>query len=664
MSDHAELKTIFFNEIEEIQIKVNHLKKEIVSFIKNLEIRKSPQTKITHLIALTEKLTFLQNSIQVQEEFFPLNDKRGELLHQISSDITLFKSKIYTHNNLINAIEFAQKSKKVSDELKSIMTYYINPNEKSTAKKMGTIVNAIDGLAKTYVKNMEKLGTSLEHSLYIEKNKVKTLKGLSTNYIQDAKDKALKYNRDGALFLYNEDVLYNIMFCVKNREVRQKAYILLLSANSHVNQKFDNDKVLAEILAQRQQMAQLHYHEDYAELTMSTYLLSTSQEVLKYLNQASEQLSPAYNIYLNEIKKLARKDGISDIQAWDIFYYNGILSENTGDSVYTDFNEYFEIEPFFKSFFKLMEKQFNLTFNEVVAEEFLEGQLYKKLKGEVFAYEVIDNITGHTGYLLLDKFSSSRKKETRFICYNVNSCYYMDSQNTLSKPVGYVSLALEKNTTHLGFYEMKTIMHEFGHFLHFNFKSPNDKNLGWDLIEVPSQYIEQWMYNYETTKMFSNLGGKKLPKRLFKKMMEKEMYLNVASNYGCIEKYMKKIQLHKNVKQNIGKNPSEVYQLEHHLEGNITRDLYMLADDYRGDYAATEYIYLYSEAISYQLFKKWKNEGAHQNNHHARFLFTKVFNHPIHKQTKNVFSRVVNLKENNILELITKGLDLKLVGLN
>jgi Zn-dependent oligopeptidase len=667
MSNYPELKNVFFNEVEEIQTKVCALKKEMSLFIENLNIRQKPITQLKKLIAFNEEMDFLQNSIQIQQEFFPLNNDRGEKLLKINTDITTFKSKLYSHDNVIDAFQYIQKTKTVEENVKKLaqsfaMIQNISLEEKAMTKKMANLTTSIETLAKKFVKNTEDLGKNLEHSLHFTKNEIKKLKGLHKSFITEAKETAQKYNKEGALFLYNEDVFYTIIFSVHNREVRKIAYEYILKANSHINKKYDNDKILSEIFVNRQKMAQLHNYADYSELTISKYLISTSKEILNYLAKAQEDLSPAYQNYLTEIQKLAKKDNIENLQAWDIFYYNGLLTDTLESGIYTEFSEYFDRDYFFKAFFKLISKQFNLTIKDIDAKEFLEGKLYKKLHDEVFAYELTDNVTGQVGYLLLDKFFSNRKKENRFICYNVNSCYDMDD-NTLSKPVGYISLALNKEEPCLGFYEMKTIMHEFGHFLHFNLKSPMDANLSWDLIEVPSQFMEQWMYNYETVKTFSNLEGKKLPKKVFNTMIKRELYLDIANTYGSIEKYIKKIELHQNI-ANITTHPSEAYQLEYHLERNITRDLYMLAEDYKQEYAATEYVYFYSEGLAFQLYKAWVESGAHRGTEQARALFTEVFNHPVEKSTRKVFSKIVNLKENNILELITKGMDVKLLGLN
>lgn len=669
MSNYPELKSIFFNDLEEIQEKVSILKKEMAHFIENLNIRQNPTLQVKKLIAFNEHMDFLQNSIQIQQEFFPLNHERGENLLKINTSITTFKSQLFSHDNLVNALKYIQKTKTVTQETKKLAEAFadiqnINLNEKAVGKKMAGLTTAIEALAKKFVKNTENLGKNLEHSIYFEKNEIKKLKGLDKSFVNQAKESAKKYNKEGALFLYDEDVFYTIIFSVHNREVRQKVYEYIVKANTYVNKKYDNDKILSDIFTKRQKMADLYNYNDYSELTISKYLISTSKEILTFLSKAQEDLAPAYANYLSEIKKLAQKDNIEELQAWDIFYYNGMLTEQLESGIYSEFSQYFEREHFFTIFFKLVSEQFNLTIKVIPSEQFLEGKLYKKLHEEVFAYELTDNLTQQVGYLLVDKFLSARKTESRFICYGVNSCYDMDGNNALSKPISYISLALNKEEKHLSFYEMKTIMHEFGHFLHFNFKSPMDANLSWDLIEVPSQFMEQWMYNYETVKMFSSLEGKKLPKKVFKKMIERELYLDIANTYGSIEKYMKKIELHQNIAHFKNTQPSDNYKLEHHLERNITRDLYMLAEDYKQEYAATEYVYFYSEGLAFQLYKAWQEAGAHKGTEQARFVFTQIFNHHVEKDTKKVFSKVVNLKNNNILELITKGIDVKLLGLN
>lgn len=669
MSEHQELMPIFFNEVEEFKALASSAQKEMKNFVETLNAKGNLCAKLKKLLALNEKMDYIENCIQVQEEFFPLNEKRGKTLSKLRVSLNTFKSNLYTHEKLLHVLEYAIKSDKIDSELKGMLKNFfkvenIELNQSGRVKKLAKISNAIDKLGKDFVSNTEKLGKNLEHSIYIEKNNLRKLKGLDISYINVAKEKAKKYNRDGALFLYDESVFYTILFSVQNRDIRQQAYKLLMSANSHINKKYNNDDILAKILTHRHKMAELFDAKDYSELTISNYVLSSSKEILHYLNKAQNDLEPAYQCFLEKIKNLASKDGVVDIQPWDVFYYKGVLADDIDPQIYTNFRKYFDIDYFFKTFFKLMSKQFNLTFKEISAKEVMSGKIYNKLAEEVFCYEVIDNTSNKHGYLVLDKFASKRKKEDRFICYSVNSRHYLDDKGTMSNAVGYISLALDKSDNHLAFYEMKTIMHEFGHFLHFHFKSPSDIDLSWDLIEAPSQFLEQWMYNYETIKMLSNLNGKKLPKTIFNKMMEKEMYLDISYNYGNIEKYTKKIELHKMYKNNLEKNPSEIYQLEHHLECNIVTDLYMLSEDYQQEYAATEYVYLYSESIAFQLYKTWLEAGAHHNNEHARFLFTNVFNHSSQKKSKNVFSKFVNLKENNILELITKGLDVKLVGLN
>src|SRR3546814_8978553 len=73
--------------------------------------------------------------------------------------------------------------------------------------------------------------------------------------------------------------------------------------------------------------------------------------------------------------------------------------------------------------------------------------------------------------------------------------------------------------------DVGTFLHEFGHLMHWIFAgqqgyaAQNPMELVNDVIEAPSQLLEEWVWDYDTLKRFAtNAAGESLPVALVEKM--------------------------------------------------------------------------------------------------------------------------------------------------
>lgn len=177
--------------------------------------------------------------------------------------------------------------------------------------------------------------------------------------------------------------------------------------------------------------------------------------------------------------------------------------------------------------------------------------------------------------------------------------------------------------------------------------------MSWDLVEMPSQFLEHLVYDYEFMKEFSNhyQTNEKMSQEFFLKIIENQQFFDSYYIYCNIQTYKTQLWIHENFKPYSSKNLQEIVEGKLSKNGiiyNIAKDNYMTDIDHNQDYGPSGYIYLYSAQLAYQLYqKKPKN---------LRRIFTNTFNSSKNKNLRTHMAQNFNLKQIDIHDFIKKGL--------
>ena len=404
-----------------------------------------------------------------------------------------------------------------------------------------------------------------------------------------------------------------VMQYAQNRELRHtlhKAYATRASDLGPAER--DNGPIIERLLVLRAQEAELLGFKNYAELSLATKMAESPEAVISFLTDMAKRARPYGIRDVKELEKYARDTlGIDPLLSWDRAY----ASEKLREARYC-FNEeqvrsYFPLPKVLSGLFGLAEKLFGIRITPAEASVW---------HPDVRFFHVTDK-DGHViARFYADLYARAGKR----------SGAWMDSARDREKledgsirtPVAYLvcnfTPPVDDNPSYLTHREVETIFHEFGHGLQHMLTRVDVADLSgingveWDAVEMPSQFMENWTWNYETLASLSEQKDTKEPlsRELFDKMLAAK---NFQSGLFCLRQlefalFDMRIHTEKNP------NYAEILRDVRHLVSVTSYEEYdrfaqSFAHIFAGGYAAGYYSYKWAEVLSADAFSAFEEAG-------------------------------------------------------
>jgi oligopeptidase A len=193
-------------------------------------------------------------------------------------------------------------------------------------------------------------------------------------------------------------------------------------------------------------------------------------------------------------------------------------------------------------------------------------------------------------------------------------------------PVAYLTCnqtpPVDDKPSLMTFGEVETLFHEFGHGLHHmltrvNYaKAAGTRNVEWDAVELPSQFMENWCYERAT---LLSLGkhyqtGEPLPEHYYQKLLAARTFMSGSAMLRQIHFSWVDIELHHRYQPGQGETAADVRQ---RLAKTTTvmpplpEDSFLCAFGhiFAGGYAAGYYSYKWAEVLSADAFAAFEEAG-------------------------------------------------------
>ena len=569
-----------------------------------------------------EALAFSGEKLEVVSGIFfnlnsaETNDEIQKIAQEVSPLLTEFSAKISQNLPLFEKIKkvFDEKAKYNLNEEQQML---LNETYKGFVRS-GALLNDTD---KEKFKNisieLSKKSLQFGQNVLAETNNYfkhitdeKELAGIPEAILEQYREEAKERNLEGFVVTLQYPSFLPLMTYAENRELR-KELALANGKKSFQNNEFDNQNLIKEIISLKQEKAKLLGYENYADYVLEERMAKSPVQVKSFLNELLEKAKPYAEQEIEELKKLAKADGIEEMQSYDHAFYAEKLRKQKFDIDDEELKPYFQLEKVQEAVFGLAKTLFCLEFKETT-----EIQKYHE---EVKTYEIFED--GKFKALLYADYFPRKGKRAGAWMTSFKSQSIKNGEN--NRPHISVVCNFSKPTSDtpslLTFQEVTTLFHEFGHALHGVLANTTYPNLSgtsvkWDFVELPSQFLENYCYEPEFLKTFAKhyQTGEVLPNDKIQKISDSKNFMEGYQTLRQIGFGLLDMAYHS--------DPEKVGDVKtFEVEETKATNLYpsnpetvmstSFSHIFQGGYSAGYYSYKWAEVLDADAFQYFKENG-------------------------------------------------------
>lgn len=609
-----------FNEIREehflpaFQELIKISEKEIDDIVEN---NKEPsfENVIEALAYSGEKLDVV-SSIFFNLNSAETNDEIQKIAQEVSPLLTEFSAKISQNEKLFSKIKKVyeeQQKYQLNEEQQMLLseTYkgfvrsgaMLNETDKEKFKKI-----SIELSKKSLQFGQNVLAETNNYFKHITDEK--ELAGIPEAILQQYREDAKERNLEGFVVTLQYPSYIPFMTYAENRELR-KELALANGKKSFSNNEFDNQNLIKEIITLKQEKAQLLGYKNYADYVLEERMAKSPDQVTSFLNELLEKAKPYAEKEIEELKTLAKADGIEEMQSYDHAFYAEKLRKQKFDIDDEELKSYFQLEKVQEAVFGLAKKLFGL--------DFVESTEIQKYHEEVKTYEIFENGV-FKALLYVDYFPRKGKRAGAWMTSFKNQ-FRKNGEN--SRPHISVVCNFSKPTSDtpslLTFQEVTTLFHEFGHALHGVLADTTYPNLSgtsvkWDFVELPSQFLENFCYEPEFLKTFAKhyKTGEVLPDEKIQKISDSKNFMEGYQTLRQLGFGLLDMAYHSNADK-VG--DIKTFETEETKATNLypsnpeTAMSTSFSHIFQGGYSAGYYSYKWAEVLDADAFQYFKENG-------------------------------------------------------
>ena len=304
----------------------------------------------------------------------------------------------------------------------------------------------------------------------------------------------------------------------KNRTLRESLYRAFAARS--IGGETDNVAILSRISQLRYERARLLGFATHADYVLAERMAGSPATVISFLTRILDVAKPRALKDVEEVRELKKRLGDGeDLKPWDFAYYSERLQEEKYSFDEEQVRPFFKLENVTAGAFSLAEKLFGLHFER--------DESIPVYHPDVKVYRATDTASGEfVGLFYTDFFPRPTKKGGAWMT-SLREQGYM--QGSVRRPHVSIVCNFTKPTATkpslLTFNEVQTLFHEFGHALHgllskCTYRSIAGTNVFWDFVELPSQFMENWLLEKDVLDLFAVHfeSGAKMPEELIKKL--------------------------------------------------------------------------------------------------------------------------------------------------
>ncbi|XP_022879824.1 probable cytosolic oligopeptidase A isoform X2 [Olea europaea var. sylvestris] len=412
-----------------------------------------------------------------------------------------------------------------------------------------------------------------------------------------------------------------VMQHAKNRTLREEVYRAFVNRASTGD--LDNTAIIDQILKLRLEKAKLLGYNNYAEVSMATKMATVEKadELLEKLRSAS--WNPAVQD-MEDLKYFSKNQGVpkaDNLSHWDIGFWSERLRESKYEINEEDLRPYFSFPKVMDGLFSLANKLFGINIEPA-------DGLAPVWNDDVRFYRVNDSSGSPIAFFYFDPYSRPSEKRGGAWMDEVVGRSRVLSQDGSSPRLPVAHMVCNQmppvgdKPSLMTFREVETVFHEFGHALQHMLTKQDEglvagiRNVEWDAVELPSQFMENWCYHRDT---LMSIGkhyetGESIPDDIYKKLLAARTFRAGSQSLRQIKLASLDLELHTKY---VPGGSESIYDVDRRVSKR-TQILPPLPEDkflcsfshiFAGGYAAGYYSYKWAEVLSADAFSAFEDAG-------------------------------------------------------
>ena len=548
--------------------------------------------KINEFITPIFHLDSVKNSkitSKVYEECLPLISKYESEISQNENIYTSFKNIQSNEKSTLNNIQLKVLENEIRDfELSGCQL------ENNKKQRLEEIDLALGELSHKFSQNI--LEATNSFSLIIENfEDVKEIPKSDLELAKFEEDGKTKYKFTLQMPSYIAYMTYGT-----SREKREELY------KAYTTRAPQNGEIIEKILALKDEKVKILGFKNYASYSLATKMANSEDDVINFLEELGNKAKEKAIKELEEIKQIAKEDGIDDFRASDISFYSEKLKKAQYDIDEEYYRPYFEQNSVLNGFFTALNELFDIEFKSSNASSWDE---------KVKVYDIFEkNKTIARIYIDLE----ARDDKRGGAWMNNWHSYYKDSNNNINLPTAYIVGNFPQSTKDipslLRHSDVVTLFHEMGHALHHLLSKVEEptvsgiSGVAWDVVEFPSQFLEYFSYDRDILKLFAKhyQTGEVLDDEAISRLIKAKNFQSSMATVRQIEFALFDFKLH----QKLYKTEFEIQELLNSIRDKFSviktpeynKFQNSFSHIFSGGYSAGYYSYKWAEVLSADAF--------------------------------------------------------------